>query len=141
HVRAPGRGKRKRFDAVGRLTHDIEARCLKDEPEPGADQFLIVGYQDAQRDGGRVPRLGGHRPSPADRGVVTANIYRKEPARIARSARGDKTSGNRVVTVNPPSAVGPRVSEPPHEATRSAIPARPGYGLAGIAERVASCGG
>ena len=46
--RSRGR-EREGLGAIGRLTDDGEARRLKDQPETGADQFLVVGHQDAQR--------------------------------------------------------------------------------------------
>jgi hypothetical protein len=73
--------------AVGGLPHDGEPGGLEDQPEPGPDELLVVGDEDAQGTG--------------------------------------HVSGNRAVTVKPPSGAGPRVREPPQEATRSAIPARP----------------
>ena len=79
----------------------VQARCLQDQPEPGADQFLVVGDEHAQR-------LRGAR------GI-----------KAARPAGAVHVSGNRAVTAKPPSAVGPSASAPPQDATRSAMPARP----------------
>src|SRR5450755_630395 len=89
--------------AFGGLTHHGDAvGGLEDDAEPGPDQLLVVDHEDPDR--GRRAARG---PIPGiDRGPV-------------------HSAGSRAVTAKPPALVGPTVRFPPHEATRSAMPARP----------------
>jgi len=93
-----------RFAAVGGLGRDRDPGLVQDEPEPAADQCLVIGDDHPQRSARRARLAHG--------GVTSAGVCAGSTGILA-------------VTSHPPPDRGPAASSPPYSATRSRRPSRP----------------